>query len=199
MTLINCEVNLILDWSEDCVIICTDVANQNTTFAKTETMLHVPVVTLSTQDNAKLLAQLKPGFIRTMNWNKYTPKLELLAQNLSFNYLVEQSFQGLNRLLVLAFKNDAEITSNKIYYLPIVKIKNYNIMIDGKDFFDQPIKIDKITYNENIRQIAASHGNDYSAGFLLDYTYFKNIYKVIAIDLNKHCLLKSTTSLGILI
>ena len=79
MPLINCEVNLILTWSAECVVIYSDVANQIPTFTITETNLYVPVVTLLTQDNVKLLPQLKSGFKRTINWNKYLP--ELLAQN----------------------------------------------------------------------------------------------------------------------
>ena len=71
MPLINCEVNLILTWSADCVIIYTNVANQIPTFAITEANLYVPVVTLSTQDNAKLLVQLKSCFKRATSWNKY--------------------------------------------------------------------------------------------------------------------------------
>ena len=81
MPLINCEVELILIWFAGYVIIYTDVANQVPTFAITETNLYVPVVTLSTQDNAKLLPQLKSGFKRTISWNKYLSKPELLAQN----------------------------------------------------------------------------------------------------------------------
>ena len=92
MLLINCEVNLILTWSANCVIVYTDVANQGATFTITETRLYVPVVTLSTQDNAKLLTQLKSGFKRTINWNKYLSKLKLLAQNPNLNHLVEPSF-----------------------------------------------------------------------------------------------------------
>ena len=92
MPLINCEVELILIWSAGCVIIYTDVANQNPTFTITETNLYVPVVTLSTQDNAKLLLQLKSGFKRTISWNKYLTKLELLAQNANLNHLIEPSF-----------------------------------------------------------------------------------------------------------
>ena len=80
MPLINCEVELILDWSENCVIMSTNVANQNTTFTITKTNLYVPVVTLSTQDNAKLLPQLKSGFKKTISWNKYQAKPNLLAQ-----------------------------------------------------------------------------------------------------------------------
>ena len=78
---INCEISLILTWCANCVIVYTNVANQSATFAITETKLYVPVVTSSTQDNAKLLQQLKSGFERVINWNKYLPKPELLAQN----------------------------------------------------------------------------------------------------------------------
>ena len=98
MPLINCEVNLILTWSADYAIIYTDVANQIPTFTITETNLYVPVVTLSTQDNAKLLPQLKSGFKRTISWNKYLSKPELLAQNPNLIHLVEPIFQGVNRL-----------------------------------------------------------------------------------------------------
>ena len=98
MPLINYEIELILNWTRNSVIISTDVANQIPRFTITETAFHVPVVTLSTQDNAKLLPQLKNGFKRTVNWNKYLAKQELLAQNASLNYLIEPSFQGVNRL-----------------------------------------------------------------------------------------------------
>ena len=134
MPLINCEVKLILTWSACCVIIYTNVNNQVPTFTITETNLYVPVVTLSTQDNAKLLPQLKSGFKRTISWNKYLSKPELLAQNANLNHLIEPSFQGVNRLFVLAFENDAQRTSNKRYYIPNVEIKDYNVMIDGKTF-----------------------------------------------------------------
>ena len=87
MDLINCEVVLILKWSAYCVMIYTNVANQVPTFTITETNLYVPVVTLSTQDNAKLLSQLKSGFKRTISWNKYLPKPELLPQDKNLNHL----------------------------------------------------------------------------------------------------------------
>ena len=184
MPLINCQVELILNWSANCVIISTYVANQVPTFTITETNLFVPVVTLSIQDNAKLLPQLKSGFKRTISWNKYLAKPELLAQNANLNHLIEPSFQGVNRLFVLAFENDAQRTSNRRYYIPNVEIKDYNVMIDGKNFFDQPVKNDKVTY-ENIRKITIGQGDDYTTGCLLDYTYFKKYYKMIAIDLSK--------------
>ena len=181
MSLINSEVELILTWSENCVIISTDVANQNPTFTITETNLHVPVVTLSTQDNVKLLPQLKSGFKRTISRNKYLAKSELLAQNANLNHLIEPSFQGVNRFFVLVFENDAQRTNKKRYYIPNVEIKDYNDMVDGKNLFDQPLKNDKVTY-ENIRKISTGQGDDYTTGCLLDYTYFKKYYKMIAID-----------------
>ena len=136
MPLINCEVNLILTWSSTCVIVSTNNANQGATFTITNTRLYVPVVTLSTQENASLLQQLKSGFKRVINWNKYLSKPDLLAQNPNLNHLVEPSFQGVNRFFVLAFENDAQRTSAKRYYLPNVEIKDYNIMINGENFFD---------------------------------------------------------------
>ena len=120
--------------------------DQVPTFTITETNLYVPVVTLPTQDNAKLLPQLKSGFKRTISWNKYLSKPELLVQNKNLNHLIELSFQGVNRLFVLAFEHDNDNDqriSNKRYYIPNVEIKDYNVMIDGNNFFDQPVKMIK--------------------------------------------------------
>ena len=88
MPLINCEIELILTWSAKCVIIYTNVNGQVPTFTITETNLYVPVVALSTQDNAKLLPQSKSDFKRTINWNKYLLRPKLLAQNPNLNHLV---------------------------------------------------------------------------------------------------------------
>ena len=98
------------------------------------------------------------------------------------NHLFESSFQGVNKIFVFAFENDAQRTSNKKYYLPNVEIKGQNVMIDGKNIFDQTVQNNKMTY-ENI---ASGQGDDYTNGFLLDYAYFRDIYKMIAIDLSKH-------------
>ena len=80
LPLINCEVDLILTCSSTCVLIATNIRNQNTTFAITNTKLYVSVVTLSTQKNTKFFQQLKSGFKRVINWNKYLSQPELLAQ-----------------------------------------------------------------------------------------------------------------------
>ena len=182
MSLINCEVELILTWSADCVILSINVADENPKFPIRETNLYVPVVNLSTQVNAKLLPQLKPGFKRTICWNKYLPKPELLAQNPNLNHLIEPSFQGVNRLFVLAFENDRQRKSKRRYYILNVEIKDCNVMINGKNFFDQPVKNNNVTY-ENIKKIATGQGDDYTTGCLLDYIYFKNHCKMIAVYL----------------
>ena len=109
MPLINCEVNLIWTWSSACVITDSNCAE---TFKISDTKLYVPVVTLSIQENAKLLQQLISGFKRVINWNKDLSKPELLTQNPNLNHLVESSVQGVNRLFVLAFENDDDRTSH---------------------------------------------------------------------------------------
>ena len=111
-------------------------------------------------------------------------KTRLSAQNPNLNYLIEPSFQGVNRLSVLAFENDDYRTRNDRYYLRTVEIKDYNIMINGENFSDQPIKNNKVTY-DNIRKIATGQRDDYTTGCLLDYSYFADAYKMIAIDLSK--------------
>ena len=181
MPIINYEVEFILTWSKNCVI---SSATGETKFTITETKLYVPVVTLSAEDNAKLLRQLKSNFKRKINWNKYESSIKTFAQNRYLNYLINPSFQGVNRLFVLPFENENDRTSHSTYYLPKVEIKDYNVMIDGRNFFDQPINSMNKTY-ENIRKIATGKGDDYTTGCLLDYPYFKDNYKMIAIDLSK--------------
>ena len=131
MPLINCEVNLILTWSRDCVITNSTGAGK---FKITETKLYVPVVTLSTQDNAKLFQQLKSGFKRTISWNEYESSINKFAQNRYLNYLINPSFQGVNS--VLCFENENDRTSHSTYYFPKGEIKDSNVMIDVRNFFD---------------------------------------------------------------
>ena len=121
MPFINCEVNLILACSKDCVI--TNSTGEEK-FAITETKLYGPVVTLSTKDNEKLLQQLKSGIKKTISWNKYESSINTFAQNRYLNYLINPSFQGVNRLFVLSFENENDRTSHSAYYLPKVEIKD---------------------------------------------------------------------------
>ena len=145
MPLINFEVNLILTQSANCVIIYTNVENENPRFAITETKLYV---TLSTRENTKLLQQLKLGFKITINRNKYLSEPKSLPQDPNLNHLDDAIFQGVNTLSVLAFKDDAQRTSRKRYYFTNVEIKDYNVMIDEKNFFDQTVKNNKITFEK---------------------------------------------------
>ena len=103
------------------------------------------------------------------------------AQNPDLSHLVELSF-------VLLFENDTQRTRAKGYYLLNVEVKDYNVMINGENFFDQPINNNKITY-ENTRNVATGLENDYTTGCLLDYPYFRDSHKMILIDLSKQQIL----------
>ena len=116
MPLINCEINLILTWPSTCVI--TDSTGPGR-FAITDTKFYVPVVTLSTQDNAKLLHLLKSGFKKTI---KYQSKISTEAQNQYLDFLINPSFQGVNRPFVLSFENENGRISHSEYYLPKVEM-----------------------------------------------------------------------------
>ena len=131
--LINCEVTFHLNWSEN-LVICE--VNRPTTFAMSGAKLYVPVVTFSTRDNAKLLQQLKSGFKRTISWNKYQSKTSTEARNQYLDFLIRPSSQGVNRLFVLPFENQGDRTGHTVFYLPKVEIKDYNVKIDGRNFFD---------------------------------------------------------------
>ena len=181
MTLITREINFVLTWSPTCVI---SSATGETKFKITNTKLYVPVVTLSTQDNRKLLQQLKSCFKRTINWNKYQSTPKTYRQNRCLSHLFDPIFQVVNRLFVLSFEHEDDKTLHSAYYLPKVEIKDYNVMNFGKKFFDQPINSDFKTY-ENIRKKATGQGDDYATGCLLDCSYFKKNYRMIAIDLIK--------------
>ena len=138
MPLINYEIIFISIWSESCVM---SSANRETKFKITDTKLYVPVVTLTTQDNVKLLQQLKSGFKRTITWKKYQPKVSPEALNPYLDFLIDPSIQGVNRLFVLSFENKEDRTVQTKYYLPTVEIKNCNVMIDEKTFLISQLKI----------------------------------------------------------
>ena len=143
MPLINCKIHLELNWSKDCVM--STIAD--TTFKITNTKLYVPIVTLSSKDNAKLVKLLEDGFNRPVYWNEYQTKIE--TRNLDNNNLtrfpLDASFQGVRRLFVLVFDNTengakkVERNSHTKYFLPRVNITNYNVLIDGRNFYHQPI------------------------------------------------------------
>ena len=172
MPLINCKIHLELNWNDDCVMFSTDTyaggdnANdRETKFLITSTKLYVPVVTLSTKDNENLTKQLDEGFKRSVYWNEYKSKIE--TKNLDANnvtrFPLDASFQGVNRLLVPAFGNTengdkkVERGSHRKYFLPRVDITNYNVLSDGRNFYDEPINDQIKTYDE-IRKIVTGKG-----------------------------------------
>ena len=171
-------------WYENCVL--SNVAG-NSTFTITDAKLYIPVVTLKTEGNTKLSKLLTEGFKRSVYWNEYKVILEKRYNaNNNIRILIDPSWQGINRLFVLAYLNDNTSTakSYRKYFLPRIKIENYNIEIDGRNFYDQPIN-DSIKQYDEIRKISTGQGDDYTTGCLLDFAYFKNNYRLIAADLSK--------------
>ena len=189
MPLINCKIHLELGWSKD--YIMSNIA-EVTAFKITSTKLYVPIVTLSTKDNVSLTKQLNEGFKRPVYWNEYKSKIETKEANdqTLTRFPLDASFQGVNRLFVLAFNNtdgnanQVERNSYRKYFLPRVNITNYNVLIDGKNFYYQPIN-DLIKQYDEVRKVSTGQGNDYTTGCSLDYVYFKDNYKLIAVDLSK--------------
>ena len=165
-------------------LVAGTAANQGPKFKITDKKLYVPVVPLSTQDNVKLLKQLELDFKRTINWNKYQSKISTQAQNWYLDFLIDPIFQGVNRIFVLSFENEIVWESYKRYFFS----KNRNKRLQCYDWWRNILwstnKNDQITY-DNIRKIATDQGDDYTTGCLLDYLYFKENYKLTAIDLSK--------------
>ena len=197
MQLINCKIHLELNCSEDCVMSAIAV----TTFKITSTKLYVPIVTFWIKSNVKLIKLLEEGFNRPVYWNEYQTKIE--SKNLDNNNLtrfpLDASFQGVRRLFVLVFNNATanvpndlinnannrvERNSHTKYFLPKGNIIDFNLLINGRNFFDQPID-DLIKQYDKIRKIATCQGDDYTTGCLLDYQSIKDHYSLIAVDLSK--------------
>ena len=156
-------------------------APTNATFTITDIKLYVPVVTRSTQDDNKLLEQLKTGFKKTIKWNKYRSKTTTQSKSNNLIYLIDPTFSKVSRLFVFSFENEEYRTSFSKYYTPSVEIKDFNVLIDGKSFFDVPIKNKEETYAAIIEM---NKNNDN----LLDYENFSNHYKLIPIYLSKKLL-----------
>ena len=203
MPLVNCKIHIELNWNNTCVMYGADtyaggnnVNNREATFQITRTKLYVPIVTLSTKDNVNLIKQLNEGFKRSVYWNEYKSKIgtkEADANNFT-RFPQDASFQGVNRLFVLAFDNTnngankVERDNPRKYFLPRVNISNYNVLIDGRNFYDQPIN-DQIKKYDEIGKIATGKGEDYTTGCLIDFDYFKRHYQLIVCDLSKKAIL----------
>ena len=148
MPLINCKIELSLNWYENCILSNSGTA---ATFKITDAKLYIPIATVKTEDNTKLSKLLSEGFKRHIYWNEYKVISEkIYAEDGNIRILIDLSWRGINRLFVLSYLRDNTSTANSYrkYFLPRIKIKNYNIQIDGRNFYDQPIN-DSIKKNIN--------------------------------------------------
>ena len=203
--LISCEVFLELKWNKNCAVtslerrqvdagppIVRDNAPMGATFAIIDCKLYVPVVTLSKDDEIKLLTSLKSGFKREIIWNKYRSQRTTEEVNNNLNILIDPTFTNVNRLFVLAYQIADDRESYSQFYLPKVMVKDYNVIIDKLAFLDLPLKTEEEAYE---KIIDISRNNEYTTGNLLDYDYFKKHYKLIAIDLSKQQVLQENEEL----
>ena len=187
--LVNCEVELILTWSKNCILADMTVrtaqggnpaivAPNGLEYQITDTKLYVSVVTLSKENDTKLLEQLKSGFKRTIKWNKYRSQMTVQSNNNNLNYLTDPTFTKVNRMFALSFqkiaaKNNATKDHRDIfshYYVPNVEIKDFNFLNDGKSFFDLSVKNEEEAYE---KIMGMGNNNDYTTCILLDFAYFK--------------------------
>ena len=200
--LISCEVSLELKWDKNCIITSLeqrdigggnrDNAPTGATLAINDCKLYVPAITLSKDDEIKLLTNLKSGFKREIIWNKYRSEMTTEAINNNLNILIDPTFTNVNRLFVLAYQNADDRQLFSQFYLPNVMVKDYNVIIDKLAFFDLLIKTEEEAYE---KIIDISRNNEYTTGNLLDYDYFKKYYKLIAIDLSKQQVLQENEDL----
>ena len=163
MPLINCKIELSLKWYENCILSSLGTA---ATSKIIDTKFYVPTVTLKTEDNTKLSKLLNKGFKRPIYWNEYKIIFKNYNENEYIRERLDASFQGVNKLFVLPYASGDNITnenSYRKYFLPRLKIKNYNIEIDGRNFYDQSIN-DLIKQYDEIRKISTGQGDDYTTG-----------------------------------
>ena len=161
----------------------------NAVFIINDTKMYVPVVTLSKEDNKDFIEQQSKAFQRSIYWKEYkTKEINEDADANVFKYInLDPSFQGVNRLFVMAYNRvDYQPTreGQKKYYLPRISLNKYNVIIDGRNFDDNPIESDIEKYRE-LKKVMIGKGEDYTTGSLLDYNYFDKHYKLVAVDLSK--------------
>ena len=186
MPLINCKIKLNLTWKKECVLSTGD---GNAVFIINDTKMYVPVVTLSKEDNKDFIEQQNKGFQRSIYLNEYkTKEINEHADANVFKYInLDPSFQGVNRLFVMAYNRaNGQPTRNgqQKYYLPRIDLEKYNVIIDGRNFYDNPIESDIEKYRE-LKKVMIGKGDYYITGSLFDFNYFDKHYKLVAVDLTK--------------
>ena len=186
MPLINCKIKLHLTWKKEFVLSTGD---GEAVFIINDTKLYVPVVTLSKEDNKDFIEQKNKGFQRSIYWNEYkTKEINENADANVFKYInLDPSFQDVNRLFVMAYNGaNGQPTRNgqQKYYLPRIDLEKYNVIIDGRNFYDNPIESDIEKYRE-LKKVMIGKREDYTTGSLLDFNYFNKHYKLVTVDLSK--------------
>ena len=186
-----------LNWTKYSVL-CNQ--NQNSIFQITKSELCIPIVTLNTENNSKLSELLSKGFKRTVVWNEYKSKIERVTipqnDNMFRRTTLDVSFQGVSKLFAAAYEtNDIEINANtedsrRRYYLPRAEIKDYNVLIDGRYFYDQNVNSSIVRYNKLLK-MTTGRSEDYSTGCLLDYDYYIKDFNIVGIDLSHQPVLDS--------
>ena len=186
MPLINCKIKLNLTWKEECVL---STGGGDAVFIVNDTKMYVPVVTSSKENNKDFIEQQNKRFQRSIYWNEYIPKeIKENADANVFKYInLDPSFQDVNRLFAMAYNRaNSQLTRNgrQKYYLPRIDLEKYNVIIDGRNFYDNPIESDIEKYRE-LKKVMIGKGEDYTTGSLLDFNYFDKHYKLVAVDLSK--------------
>ena len=157
---------------------------KNLKFNITDCKLYAPVVTLQTEYENEIYKELKAGAAIDFIWSKYRSQVINQTATNNLNYLLDPTFNNVNRLFVLAFENDEDRSSFEKYYTPTIEIEHYNVILDGQEsFYEIPIRNKEETYKA-ITELVRD-GGDYSTGNSLNYEYFCTHYKLIAINLNK--------------
>ena len=180
MPLINCKIKLNLTWKKKCVL-SADAGDA--VFIINDTTMYVPVVTLSKEDNKDFNEQQNKGFQRSIYWNEYkTKEQDENADANNHKYInLDPSFQGVNRVFVMAYRradnNQPTKNEQRKYYLPRIDLKEYNVIIDGRNFYNNPIESNIEKYKE-LKKV-------YTTGSLLDFNYFDKNYRLVAVDFSK--------------
>ena len=180
MPLINCKIKLNLTWKKECVL---STSAGEAVFIISDTKLYVPVVTFSKEDNKDFIKQQDKVFQGSIYWNEY--KTKEINEDADVN--LDPSFQGVNRLFVMAYNRvGGQSTRNgqRKYYLPRIDLEKYNVIIDGGNFYDNPIESDIEKYRE-LTKVMIGKGEDNTTGSLFDFNYFDKHYKLVAADLPK--------------
>ena len=186
-----------LNWTKYSVL-CNQ--NQNSIFQITNCEMYIPVVTLNTENNSKLSELLSKGFERTVVWNEYKSKIEGVTipqnDNIFRRTTLDVSFQGVSKLFAAAYETD-DIKRNanteesrRRYYLHRAEIKDCNVLIDGRNFYDQSVNSSIVRYNELLK-MTTGRSEDYSKGYLLDHDYYIKDFNIVGIDLSHQAVLDS--------